>query len=415
MKKFVIPLIGLVLASSCTDEFGVDNLAQDDELMTKTVLPKTRSAEDAIAIAIDAASVTSSPSSRSNQVVVDDVISIISASTSRAGIDTLMYAVNYADNSGYALISANPNSDAVLAVTESGHFTSEENFENPGMKIFMDQAKNYVAGTIEPILPDQPVNPQMLDWVYDEINDSVAPRLIVKYGINPEYPRVACGAVAAAQALSYYEKPDSIYLTGKNGNRWLNINWYCFKHLQEPICAYETPNLHPFMDELAIRMNADPKTGNTCFNNCHSVLKSFLPNRISKIYSGNSNPCADIKSRGIIVACGVAKDASGNLENGGHTWIIDGYIFKRIIDMQYIVTYDRFTGKEISRVLDYDRSRTLSYLMHINWGWGGTDNGYFNHMVYQPNCGIPDEGCSVGTSSADEKYYGYNNYYFILR
>ncbi len=415
MKKYVFPLFAVALFSACSDEVDVVNPNEHSELITRTVLPQSRTAEDAIEIAIDAASVKSSPTSRSNSVEVENVISITSQSTSRAGIDTLMYAVNYANDNGYALIAANRNCDAVLAVTETGHFLSEEEIKNPGMRIFLDQAKTYASGIIGggPVLPELPENPKKLDWIYEEINDSVLPRLEVAYSADLADQSVKCGTVVAAQALSFLEEPKSILLTS-DGNRILDINWYAFKHLDEPICAWETANLFAFMKELSVRLDADPQTGTTYLDDVQRLLKSFVPDKVGAMCSGVPSARRLIKDAGIIVMCGIAK-TNGQYDASGHAWIIDGFKYKHIIDIQYTVTIDRYTGREISRVLDYDRSRTIADLEHINWGWAGQDNGYFNHSVYKPNGGIPDEGCPVGNGDIDNNYYGYKNFYFVVK
>lgn len=124
------------MATSCSDDVDIDNSSSNEDTVSKSELPLTRSEEDAIAIAIDAASVKASSSSRGGHIAVDGVVGIISKNASRASADTLLYAVNYTDNNGYALIAANPNCDAVLAVTETGHFNSEDDIVNPECKCF---------------------------------------------------------------------------------------------------------------------------------------------------------------------------------------------------------------------------------------------------------------------------------------
>lgn len=166
------------------------------------------------------------------------------------------------------------------------------------MQMFLDQAKTYASGSSigVPTDPTKPENPKKMDWVYEEINDSIAPRVIVKYGPNSRYPRVACCAIAAAQALSYFETPDKIYLSEEN--RWLDLNWYAFKHLDEPIAMYELGNCYSFMNELAIRMNADSQTGATDISDCNNVLKSLLPDKVGNLTSGRPDPHHLIKDSG---------------------------------------------------------------------------------------------------------------------
>lgn len=412
MKKnrfIVLAILSSMLVSCSDDDVLSDDMLEKDTELTETVKPASRSIEDAIAIALDAASLNGTPSSRNN-AIVDNVVSITSC-TSRASADTLIYAVNYADNGGYALISANTSCDAVLAVTESGHFTSEDEIENPGMKLFMNYAKNYaIIGPDVPILPPGPENPQMRDWVYDNINDSVPARVIAKYGYYSSKPTIGCNAIAAAHALSLFERPDTIHLS--KSNTILSLNWYAYKHLDDPICMYENDNCYSFIEELAIRMNSGQYPGAAYIDDCRELLKKFLPNNVGNLRYGQPDTYALIKNDGVIVVAGFSQDSNGNLIVPGHTWVIDGYVFKKIIDIEYIVTFDRTTGREISRTLSYDHSRVLSYLVHYNWGWKGVDNGYFDYNVVHPYYGTYYDGA---TGNGKNQGYKANMAYFVVK
>ena len=111
---------------------------------------------------------------------------------------------------------------------------------------------------------------------------------------------------------------------------------------------------------------------------------------------------------------GQEKDANGKLVSPGHVWIVDGYKFKHIIDIEYIVTLDPDNGREISRELSYDNSHTVTYLVHVNWGWNGIDNGYFNYPCFAPELGIPD-GSTGGDNPLYNSLYLYNYYYYHVK
>lgn len=312
------------------------------------------------------------------------------------------------------LFSANTSFDAVLAVTETGNFTSEEEIDNPGIKLFFNNAKRIIGG-LNPEIPEVPFpeRPQMRDWVYEVIEDSVLPRIEVNYGIcpNPGYEIVTCNAIAAAQSLSYFERPSSIELTWDN-NRHLDINWYAYKHLDSPMCAHEINNCYDFMRELAYRMKTDQQTYASNFGDCHNVLTSILGNKVKSIESNTPNVRNLIKSGGVLIVCGTSKNSAGQLESTGHTWIIDGYKYKYIVDQIYIVTLDKFGGREISRELQTDLSATVTNLVHINWGWSGEDNGYFNFNCLNPAGAVQYDGYH---NDANNKNYIYDIYYFLIR
>lgn len=78
-----------------------------------------------------------------------EVVPIGKAKSRSAGDDALMYVVNYADNNGFAVVSANKNAPEVLAVTEKGHFSSEENIEIEGFQIWLDETVGYLDALAE--------------------------------------------------------------------------------------------------------------------------------------------------------------------------------------------------------------------------------------------------------------------------
>ncbi|MBQ3186614.1 MAG: Spi family protease inhibitor [Alistipes sp.] len=60
--------------------------------------------------------------------------------------DTLYYVVNYADNAGFAIVSADENASdgaRLIAVTESGSYTAGEKTENEGFNMYVDMLSAY--------------------------------------------------------------------------------------------------------------------------------------------------------------------------------------------------------------------------------------------------------------------------------
>ena len=60
---------------------------------------------------------------------------------------------------------------------------------------------------------------------------------------------------------------------------------------------------------------------------------------------------------------------------GGHVWLCDGYLVR----YRFLEYYEIETQKIIARV---QKSESLLY---CNWGWYGTDNGYFYEGVFNSN------------------------------
>lgn len=105
--------------------------------------------DEALQIADNALNFLTGSSTRavSREIAMNNITLILSPSTRSAGNDTLLYVVNYADNNGFVVISANKNTEGLLAVTETGNYnpTISDYTENQGFATFMDMAKSYTS------------------------------------------------------------------------------------------------------------------------------------------------------------------------------------------------------------------------------------------------------------------------------
>ena len=68
--------------------------------------------------------------------------SIMSRSTDIAGIDTLMYVVNFKDDEGFALVGADKRTESIIALVETGTFSldSLQESTDEGLLSFIDDA-----------------------------------------------------------------------------------------------------------------------------------------------------------------------------------------------------------------------------------------------------------------------------------
>ncbi len=77
----------------------------------------------------------------------------------------------------------------------------------------------------------------------------------------------------------------------------------------------------------------------------------------------------------------------GRDSGAGHAWIVDGYKYK--VTEHNIYVYD-------GTIKDYVYSESESFtdvvdLQHLNWGWNGKCNGYYNIDVFKTDSAvIPD-------------------------
>lgn len=176
---FCLFSIGLSICS-CTND--ADVFPTNDEFPVS--LSKTRSLQKAVDIAKKARALVVNNQTRSNSQTIDveDVICIESASTrSASGADTLLYVVNYKGDNGFAVISANPDTEEdLLAIVEKGHF-EEGQHTDTGFDLFMDHAKQYV----ESAPMTRSVNAYEEGKIeVDTIITGYSPKLTVKWGYD---------------------------------------------------------------------------------------------------------------------------------------------------------------------------------------------------------------------------------------
>lgn len=136
--------------------------------------------EDAKIKALDAVNLLQSTnftvtrSARSRVVKNSQVLTVASdmlRSVDENRIDTIAYVVNFEGNEGYAVVAADERVSAqVLACAEEGNLELET--DNPGLALFLEQAENYIAESIE-----------KSELVRDSLAQEILDKLLIE---NPE-------------------------------------------------------------------------------------------------------------------------------------------------------------------------------------------------------------------------------------
>lgn len=387
MKKLSLILCGALMLGACTSEAPIEPASTTQE-SHKTI----RSEAEAIEMAENLANILID--SRNETKSVGNV-EIIYANSSRANTDTLIYAVNYADNAGYALISAAKTGESIIGFTEKGSYNAETVTENPNFSYYMSVAEEYVANQMS-------VNAG--DISSDLIRDPSRPIVQTGYTFNPPAPNwgqrypegiycpnkiSGCVQTASALILSYFQQPGSIDLSYPEKDAesmlldWQNINKHtksvstygASNHLAECNADEEHHNIiGRLCRELGFRNHANYKANATGAYSEYAIptLQGLLPDynfsglkpfstaenfrELSRLFFAHK--------RGIAYIDGFDSDA------GGHAWICDN-VKKITTTTKYI----RYTG-EIETVV------TTETFFYFNWGWNGTDNGYFAAGVF---------------------------------
>lgn len=144
---------------------------------------------------------------------------------SQSQYDTLVYAINFQNNSGFALVAANREAPEVLVLTESGNFDGKQT-QSPAFNIYMDKlltelSQNYTS--------QQARSSEYDEMVFNRIDTTIT---ITTYGdtlvsnwhkFSPynDYCTISSdiktdagsGPVAIAKIIASFEYPSSISLT----------------------------------------------------------------------------------------------------------------------------------------------------------------------------------------------------------
>lgn len=421
--KRILYFAFILVTASCNNEIMEFEEFKKPET---TIQPKTRSINEAIEIANNAAQeffgVTRAAGGRNADVNNVDIITS-SLTRSSGSNDTLLYIVNYEDNNGFAVISAKKDADALLAVTEQGSYTPDS--ENIGFNMFMDMAQAYAAKSILPPGVEEggtlfPI--KEYKETFDTIaNITVLPKVEVQWGqgeFEGAYsPNMysGCSNTAMAQILSYFCYPTQIEITFQEGNNYfLSLDWDAIKmHNRRHwnFYCYANTDAHNALGllcrQLGVLNNSiyyDDATS-TNYENVHSTFSS-LGYTVSSINDYESSSLTDIlNSDKIIFMRGRTYNSETN-DYIGHAWVVDG---ARKLSVT-CSSWTRNLGNGFWELLSQSTSTDEYY--HMNWGYDGNCNGYFNAGVFAPGQAQIYDNTSLGFTNKNDSNYKFDAKYF---
>lgn len=417
MNKLLFLFLAAFILSSCSDDFSESSELFDEINGEQASKPQLRSYDEVAEIANYASAKFGYGKSRSQNQNDLKINCVTTKSLSRTNGDTLLYVVNYGEDSGFAIISAKNDHEGLLAFSENGTYTPGEKFKNPGMEMMM---KNAIAYSLRPgdiVPPTLPENPKMMEWVLDTTSIDVEPRLKVAWGTDylgkDGFPdnNVTCGPIAVAQALSYIKQPSSIALTHKD-NSILTLDWESI--IADKFLSHPQRNL--FGQEIAYRMGTFTSNGHSSdITDCRNVIEQLASGRTSEPV--NYEPAIKaIKDNGVMIVSATTTDELTTDGNNGHTFVIDGGHYLFITETTYIVTYLSGTNSVLSREFKGTEILRYEYYFHINWGWSGINNGYFNAKLLAPHYGIEYDSDRVVTDgNSYDGNYQYNQWYMLVK
>lgn len=242
MKKIVYTLLLSLTLSSCSND--KDIVLEDYDSNKKDLVNEKRSYGEIINIARSVISVEVDKSTRGEVCGSVSIYPLIGNNT-RTESDTLLYAVDFDDSEGFAIISAYKSITPVLAVIEQGSFASEETTSNSGFQYALEKAINYASDTKNAnMLPELPKPLIPTKWY--EYSDTIFPRRKInpriKINLNQKWPEnqlcpnllAGCAPIAAFQIMAGLRQPLHLEYTYPGHTLeyeaidWNNLNKHTF-------------------------------------------------------------------------------------------------------------------------------------------------------------------------------------------
>lgn len=314
--------------------------------------------------------------------------------------DTLAYVINYPNNDGFVIISTIRNVYPVLAFSDKGNFT----FENENVKYnFIDKLGAYIgnADTTKMYSVDDSdfatcyvVNPAVKTCL-----DQRSPwdKYVIKE--HPGCP-VGCVAVATALVLSY-STPELMYhgstfyfksimeaINQKQDSEDADLDYSDINQLyddwddiHQPVYSYEqaVDSMAKFLYWIGkdVGMKYQPNGSGAK----SSKANELCDNLVGTINSGSSN--FDVRD----IVCFLKDNYVVYLEGRdevnlkAHAWVADGCQFcvnkdfnqKPSIVLPSINNSDKINKEDVEPELTF---------VHCDWGWGGYCNGYYSGAVF---------------------------------
>lgn len=391
-KQFIFMFVALIvlLVPGCTSEAPLQENAS--EQATKQI--NIRTEEEAIEIAMN---LVANNGSRSTVGIAN--VEKICSTPSRNNENTLIYAVNYADENGFALINAAKNGEAVLGFSDEGSYSEPE--EGNGFAFYLDAAKDYVLSALsnqEPLDPiPNPDGPKIT-------TESVLSKALSKFGpgtIENKYcEEQKCGSGPIAMAMLYsslvytHNLFTTEYLNLTYPERKVNkclLDWSFIQNYESKENFYAScincPNheshegFSHFLRELEYRSDTFHRTDKRIVTNLEDVKatmegldSSVKYTEIKNLTSLTEEAAYDLMGRGkVLFVEGYDEGTSG--ENG-----------RERMEYYWLISGGQKTTRTSSVVDIYGQQHDIvdiDYLLFCNWGNFGKNNGYFYLGVYK--------------------------------
>jgi hypothetical protein len=459
MKKALFFMLSLLAFAACEAE--LDSIYRNQSMATKEVGKSNNiiSADDAAKMALEFRKSLLAENGMTRSAANAGGVSSVYAWRSRdvspknftrssvADVlpDTLLYIVNFEQNSGYALVSATKELPGVVAYIEEGALTPDDEIDNPGFLEFLENYEESYAsmrdsigrhhvdsiiaivagrGGCDSIIFRDSVLPQ---WPLYQFEEYVAPLLATKWDQKSPYnwccpildPNsnyhmpAGCTAIAVAQVLAYYQTPGSY-----NGHVY---DWDAI--LQDSTVSTSNTaganSVAGLVHDIGMMIHTsygqyqsgalfyDIKYSLDTLGYHYNYEWDFNCIPIKPVESNFDTIKEDINNGHPVLMSGY--NAENNYLNVtyGHAWVIDGIAVKCSYKIATIYNPDGSIGTIIGRY--------AKEYVHCNWGDCGKYDGWFKFKAFDTmwNINNDTEIQIVPPITQQQAMYGCMNFHNI--
>lgn len=356
----------------------------------------------------------------------------------------LIHVFNFENNQGYAIAAGDRRVSPILCITEEGSISQDSVIENPGLLVALTEIDTYyrlMTGLPvtdkdgAQVIPEHNLNPLQLysvdtldvvdppaeySYVYGNWEDYSETGTALPCKWNQTYPfnnncttsdglpaYVGCVAIAVGQIMYHWGKNYSYKNT-----YW---NWSTMRHVIDyssiPSDTRSWDLVQRLLSTLGLQENLDMNYGAVADKkgssaSCSKVSRTFENFGYAdggSLEEYNFNTLKQNLIYGPVLGCGYdTKTVKINkifgiqvnkktTYSGGHAWVYD----KALVQRRQIKEYK-------DGLLNNTFYETRNFV-HINWGWGGQDDGYYFSTRLDTNSG---PALTRGTTT-----YGVDGYY----
>ena len=286
-----------------------------------------------------------SPNSLGGEVAVNALALSYKAVATNGG--NYYYAFNR-NGGGFIIVSGDDRTDAVIGYADEGSF--DVNTIPDGMKDLLDSYKNQIDNIdVSGLLNYNVTEHKAIEpLVKTKWNQSAPYNMYVPGG----YP-TGCVPTAMAQVMNYYRWPEGEIQVDEDGFQGLSFDW---NKMQDTYYGSDASESAQEVVKLMLWCGTAVRVG---YNSSGSGADpAEVPGALSYYFNYNS----DMRQ--------IDRDVYSATE-----W--DNIIYNELAN-QRVVYYDATNGTGHAFICDgYDGNG----LYHINWGWGGSSDGFFKLSI----------------------------------